>query len=289
MKNYTLSASSFKKIIFNYELILVYLFGLYFIYFIIFFIYVLLGINRLSHAIDYCRANSEIDELVYDNLNALIYMYSTNSTSNFYNKVIFGNDSTNYLETRISSLYSSIQEKENIEFSYDNLFPPLHSVINLNCSEEYIQDEYFIKAAESLNTKYDDFVKSLCEVFPVAKTNDDNNLLYEILYMTEGFYRNFRTDTFDYILNNYIKNPLLCECFTLVLTFNKIIRTYFNDVFFPEKVYNIFNYFTALIIVYLILSVLFEIISFIVLNITILQKIKYSNELLLDFIDSLKF
>ena len=107
----------------------------------------------------------------------------------------------------------------------------------------------------SKKVDYNKYITSLCDIFPVAKTNNDNNILYEILYMTERFYRNYKTTDFNSILNNYINNPLLCEFFTLVLTFNKIIRTYFNDVFFPEKVYNIFDYFTALIVVYLVLSV----------------------------------
>ena len=289
MKNYTISPGLFQKIIVNYKYILVYLFSLYFLYCIIFFIFVMFGINRVYHAISYCEVNNNIDELVYDNLNSLAFMYLTNSTPFFYNNLIYGNDTKNYIEIGINKLYSNLQEKENIEHSYSNLFPPLNLITNLDCSKPYIQDENFITAAEQLNVNYDDYIKALCEAFPVAKTNNDNNILYEILYMTEEFYRNFKTESFEYIFENYFKNPLLCECFTLLLTFNKIIRTYFNDAIFPGEVYSIFRYFSSLIIAYLVVSVLFEIIFFIVLNITILQKIKYNNELMLDFIDSLKF
>ena len=289
MKNYTLSPSLFQKIILTYKLILVYLFGSYFIYSIVFFIFVMFGINRLSNAITYCEVNSTIDELEYDNINSMIFMYLTNSTSYFYNKLIYGNDTKNYIETGINNLYTNIKEKEKIEYLYSNLFPPLNKFTKLNCSEKYIEDEDFVKAANNLTINYDTYIKSLCEAFPVAKTNNDNNILYEILYMTEEFFRNFQPDSFKNIFNNYIKNPLLCECFTLLLTFNKIIRTYFNDVIFPKEVYSIFRYFSTLIIAYLVVSVLFEIIFFLVLNMTILQKIKYNNELMLDFIDSLKF
>ena len=136
---------------------------------------------------------------------------------------------------------------------------------------------------------YNEYINALCVVFPVSKTSSGLNILYEILYMTEELYRNYQTDNFDFIFKNYIKNPLFCQCFTLLLTFNKIIRTYFYEHIYPEQVYNIFNDFRTLIIAYLALSVIFEIICFIVLNFTILQKIKYNNELMLDFIDSLKF
>ena len=247
------------------------------------------GINRVYHAISYCEVNNNIDELVYDNLNSLAFMYLTNSTPLFYNNLIYGNDTKNYIEIGINKLYSNLQEKENIEHLYSNLFPPLNLITNLDCSQPYIKDENFMTAAEELNVNYDDYIKAICEAFPVAKTNNDNNILYEILYMTEEFYRNFKTESFEFIFENYFKNQLLCECSTLLLTFNKIIRTYFNDAIFPREVYSIFRYFSTLIIAYLVVSVLFEIIFFIVLNITILQKIKYNNELMLDFIDSLKF
>jgi hypothetical protein len=250
----------------------------------------MLGLGRLTHAISYCEINSKIDELVYDNLNSLVYLYLTNSTTKDYNRIIYGNSTHDYLEIAINSLYSLIQEKENIEYSYKYLFPPLNEIISLNCSnEDYITDEEFIEACTSLNTTYKQFVSSLCEVFPVAKTNSDINILNEILYMTEGFYRVFKTGKFDEVFKNYIQDPLLCQCFTLMLTFNKMIRAYFNDVIFPDQVYRIFDYFTGLIVAYLAISVIFEIVFFFVLNIAILQKIKYSNELLLDFIDSLKF
>ena len=289
MKNYTLSPSLFQKIINSYKLILIYLFGSYFLYCIIFFIYVMLGLGRLTHAISYCEVNSKIDELVYDNLNSLVYLYLTNSTTKDYNRIIYGNSTHDYLEIAINSLYSSIQEKENIEYSYKYLFPPLNEIITLNCSEQYIEDEEFMEACQSLNISYEEFVKSLCEVFPVAKTNSDINILNEILYMTEGFYRVFKTGEFTEIFINYIQDPILCQCFTLMLTFNKMIRAYFNDVIFPKQVYSIFDYFTGLIVAYLVISVIFEIVFFVVLNVAILQKIKYNNELLLDFIDSLKF
>ena len=213
-----------------------------------------------------------------------------NSTSHYYNSLIYGNDTKDYLEIGINNLYSFIQQKEYIEYTHSNLFPPLNEITNINCDQpSYIQDEHFIEASNILNSNYDDYIKYLCEVFPVAKTSNDNNIIYEILYMTEGFYRNFETGSFEHIFNDYIKDPILCRCFTLLLTFNKIIRTYFNNSAFPTEVYSIFNYFSALIIAYLVMSVVFEIIFFVVLNVTILQKIKYSNELLLDFIDSLKF
>ena len=249
----------------------------------------MLGINRLSYAINYCEVNSFIDELVYDNLNAMIYMYLTNSTPNYYNGIIYGNTSRDYLEIGIVNLYSNIQEKENIEYVYSYLFSPLNEIVNLDCSKTYIQDEDFIRASNSLNTSYDEYILKLCEIFPVAKTNSDINILYEILFMIEGFYRTYKTGTFEDISNYYLRDPVLCECFTLILTFNKIIRTYFNDVIFPTQVYSIFDYFTGLIVAYLVLIVLFEIVFFVVLNMGILQKVKISNELLLDFIDSLKY
>ena len=46
-----------------------------------------------------------------------------------------------------------------------------------------MQDENFMTATEQLNVNYDDYIKALCKVFPIAKTNNDNYILYEILFI----------------------------------------------------------------------------------------------------------
>ena len=243
----------------------------------------------MRYSILYFETNIKIDELACDNLNALIIMYLINYTQYVYNAVIYGNLSKNYLEIGVNDLYLNIQKKINIEYLYPNLFPPINTFQKLNCSETYIQDESFILAANSLNVDYNQYIKALCDVFPVAKTNNDNNILYELLYVTDKLNRNFEATNFNFIMDNYLRDLILCESFTLLLTFNKIIRNYFNDYIYPEEFHKIYKHFRALIISYLMLDVILEIILFIIINKTILQKIKYNNELILDFIDSLKF
>jgi hypothetical protein len=77
--------------------------------------------------------------------------------------------------------------------------------------------------------------------------------------------------------------------YTLILTISNILRTYFNDTIFPKEVSNIFDSFSYIFIVYLILSVFLEIIIFIILNFSIISDVRKTNKLLLDFMSSLAF
>ena len=84
-------------------------------------------------------------------------------------------------------------------------------------------------------------------------------------------------------------NSVLFDCYTLVLTLNRIIRNYFNNIIFIEEVNTQFEYFTTLIIFYLVFNMILEFIMFVVLNFGIIYQIKNNNKLMLDFIASLKF
>ena len=84
-------------------------------------------------------------------------------------------------------------------------------------------------------------------------------------------------------------NSVLFDCYTLVLTLNRVIRNYFNNYIFIEEVNEQFKYFSTLIIIYLVFNMILEIIVFLILNMGIIYQIKYNNKLMLDFISSLKF
>ena len=289
LTKHTLSPSLFSGIGSIYKNVLLSFFSIYYTYSIVFFIFVIFAWKNLSYLVTYCDINTQIDEYVYDNFNAVMYMYITNSTPYFYNLIINGNNFSDYLEVAMSDLYNAIEEKENIENNHPKLFPPINKYANINCSDEtFVEDEEFKKALNELEVDYGKFIKGLCDVFPVAKANKDDNILYEIAYKIKRIYKIFQTGSYDDIFEIYF-NFNLFECYTLILTFNKIIRTYFNEKIFREQVDNFFKYFTELIITYMILSVFFEVILFLVLNFSILKKIKYSNKLLIDFLDSLKF
>ena len=264
------------------------------IYCIIFFISVLLGCKRLSYLVDYCEVNNQIDGYLFDNFNTLLYMYISSSDSQFYGRIIDSSiEDYNYLNVGINNFYAAIQNKETIELEHKDIFPPLYDQVEMNCSRDMIEDEYFGLVFEDYkdkdpNINYKDYFKVICQVFPVATTGNDNTMLFEVLYMIDQLYNKFEKLEFAGMFAQ-LHSSVLFDCYTLVLTLNRIIRFHFNNVIFIEEVNDVFDYFSNLIIIYLVYNMVFEIILFLLLNMGIIYQIKFNNKLMLDFISSLKF
>ena len=282
----------FNRVTFEYKLILFISLSVYMIYCIIFFIIVLLGCNRLSYLVNYCEVNNKIDGYLFDNFNTLLYMYISCSNSEFYGKIIDESKKNyDYLNDGINSFYAAIQEKETIELEHKDIFPALYDIINLDCSQGMIPDEYFQLVFDDYveaNINYDEYFKVICKAFPVATTGNDNTMLFEVLYMIDQLNNKFEQLDFAGMFNQ-LHSSVLFDCYTLVLTLNRIIRFHFNNFIFIDEVNKVFDYFSTLIIIYLVFNMVFEIILFLLLNMGIIYQIKHNNKLMLDFISSLKF
>ena len=282
----------FNRVTFDYKLILFISLSVYMIYCIIFFIIVLLGCNRLSYLVNYCEINNKIDGYLFDNFNTLVYMYISSSTSEFYGKIIDDSrENYNYLNEGINDFYAAIQEKETIELEHKDIFPALYDIINLDCSQGMIPDEYFQLVFDDYkeqNINYNEYFKVICKAFPVATTGNDNTMLFEVLYMIDQLYNKFEILDFAGMFSQ-LHSSVLFDCYTLVLTLNRIIRFHFNNFIFIDEVNEVFDYFSTLIIIYLVFNMVFEIILFLLLNMGIIYQIKHNNKLMLDFISSLKF
>jgi hypothetical protein len=278
----------FDRITTNYKIILFLSLSVYAIYCVALFVVTLLGCNQLSYLVNYCEVNNEIDGYLFDNFNTLLYMYITNSESTFYGKIVYETEDVDYLNDGINDFYAAIQDKETIESEHGNLFPPIYDIINLDCSQGMMPDNYFENAARIINTHYDDYFKGICKIFPVATTGNDNSMLLEVIYMIDQLAHRFENVDFS-IMFNQMRNSVLFDCYTLVLTLNRIIRNYFNNYIFIDEVNSQFDYFTTLTVFYLVFNMIIEIIIFLVLNFGIIYKIKINNKLIMDFISSLKF
>ena len=278
----------FDRITINYKYILFISLSIYMVYCVALFIVTLLGCNRLSYLVNYCEVNNEIDGYLFDNFNTLLYMYITNSKSTFYGNIIYSRNDVDYLNDGINDFYAAIQDKETIESEHTNLFPPIYDIINLDCSQGMMPDDYFENAAKNIKTDYDAYFVGICEIFPVATTGNDNSMLLEVLYMIDQLAHRFENVDFG-IMFNQMRNSVLFDCYTLVLTLNRIIRNYFNNFIFIDEVNTQFDYFTTLTVFYLVFNMILEIIIFLVLNFGIIYKIKVNNKLIMDFISSLKF
>ena len=284
----SISDRVFDRITIKYKFTLFISLSIYLIYCLIFFIIVLSGCQRLSHLVKYCEVNNDIDGYLFDNFNTLLYMYITNSTSEFYGEIIEEKEDKNYLKDGIVGFYDSIQEKETIESEYKNLFPPIYEQIELDCSIKMVNDPYFEEVIGDKGINYTEYFQVLCSSFPVATTGNDNSMLLEVIYMIDQLYNRFENLDFNGMFDQ-LNNTILYDCYTLVLTLNRIIRNHFNNYIFIEEVNAQFSYFTKLIIIYLVSNMILEIIVFLILNMGIIYQIKYNNKLMMDFISSLKF
>ena len=293
-KNIKLSDKVFRTVI-NRECYTLYLtFGFYYIFNIIFFILVYREKNKMNNLIEYCKINNSIDGYLFDITNSITYLYVTNSTSKYYSTIASGKTEFDYVQTGINTLYDLIQQKDVIEKKYNNIFPRLNQKVNLDCRQGIIVDTYFQKAfVEGFNKNegdYQNYGRALCKLFPVASTGSDSNIMLEILYNCELLYQKYKPNRdFDEIINLYVKDDKLFGLYTIILTLNRLIRTYFNDDIFIKEVDGIFDSFSYLFIIYLVLSVLLEIIIFFILNFCVISDVRKTNKLLGDFMSSLKF
>jgi len=195
-----------------------------------------------------------------------------------------------YVQNGINTLYDAVRQKDIIENEYNDLFPRVSDIVNLNCSEFILDDNYYMTTFKYLNMSYHDYYSALCTVFPVANTGSDTNIIMEIIYNCEVMYHKFvPNEDFDEIYRMYVKQNKSFGLYTLVLTLNRIIRTYFNEKLFDEEVKKIFNSFSSIFIIYLVLCVFLEIVIFFILNFGIISDVRRTNKLLLDFMSSIRF
>ena len=289
-KSIKVSNRQFRKVINRENIILYFTFGFFYIFNVIFFIFVYKSKNNMNLLIEYCDINNSIDGYIFDNVNSLIYLYLTNSSSEFYSKLVDETNNVNYIKEGIDTLYDSIRRKDNMEMEHENLFPYIGTKVKIDCLEITIEDTYFKQALQILNINYDEYYKAVCSLFPVASSGSDTNIIMEILYDVEMMFQKFEPrDFFNETFLLYVKQPKHYKMYTLILTLNRILRTYFNDKIFASEVENIFNSFSYIFIVYLVLSVAIEIGIFFILNFGIISDVRNTNKLLLDFISSLKF
>ena len=81
------------------------------------------------------------------------------------------------VENGINTLYDAIRQKDIIENEYNDLFPRVSDIVNLNCSEFILDDNYYMTTFKYLNMSYHDYYSALCTVFPVANTGSDTNII----------------------------------------------------------------------------------------------------------------
>ena len=79
------------------------------------------------------------------------------------------------------------------------------------------------------------------------------------------------------------------DLYTLILITVRIIRTYFNETLLSNDVDKVFNYFSAMIIGYLVINLFLEVTIFLILNFFVISRIKVLNRKVMKFIYSLRF
>ena len=277
------------------EFILLYFsFILYFLYSIIMLILIITGINRLYNLIDYMKYNDQFDAYAYDNIITYFYILDTNSTSNFYGGLTDNSyvldSSRDYIEENIELLYQAARSKDNIEQYKESYFIPFRQLTNFNCSDGIIQDGQMMEVAKIFGINFDDYFGELCKEFPVASTGVPINIIYEIVYMTGKLYRQFEpADDFNIIYEEHLNDLNLYKLLTLTLVFFRFQRNFFYDKVLMKEVNSIMNYFSRLILLYLVFCIIFESVVFLIFYFGIILQVKKKDKLFNNFIESFKY
>ena len=277
----------FESIILSLRIIIISLFCVYIIYSVLYYIFLKKAFNRLKLLVSYSSINASIDNYLYDSIIAMEYIHMTNSSSQDLSLIISDKDS-DYVNAAINSFYSFIEDKEYFESMHGSLFPSLKKVVNLNMSENQIEDKFFKEAVTSLNGDYCKFITSLSKGFPVMIYGSDNTLLKEILYLLNQKYNKFSQCEFSEMFSLTGRKEDY-DLYTLVLMTVRIIRTYFNETLLSKDVDKVFNYFSAMIIGYLVINLFLEVTIFLILNFFVISRIKVLNRKVMKFIYSLRF
>lgn len=288
--NKKMKYNQFYKII-TLEFIFLFLsFAVYFIYSIIMLVLVILGINKLYILIDYVTYNDLIDGYLYDNTNAIIYIIETNATSVYYGNLIDNTNNKDYIKENIDLLYDAIANNDIIEEYKERHFVSLNKLINTNCSDDIIDDESLRNILAQSNISYRDYFDELCIEFPVASTGTSESLFFEIIYLVGQIYRRYeQSDTFFHIYQNNLLHPNLYRLYTITLTFLRLHRNYFYNNIIMKEVDEIIDYFSNLILIYLVICIIFEVLIFLVLYCGIIRQVKKKDNLFGNFIDSFKY
>ena len=288
--NKKLKISQFTNIILWEYIVLFLPFIFYFIYSIIMLILIIHGINRLNYLVDYVKYNDYIDGYTYDNSNAIIYIIETNSSSFYYGNLINSSYNKDYIQENIELLFEAIANKDDIEENKESFFQPVGKIFNLNCTAGIGQDKSFVDITKRYNIDYNNYFGALCKEFPIASTIDASMLFYEIIYLIGRIYRKFEnSDDFYNIFQNNLNQTQLYELFALTMTFLRMRRDNFYDKLIMKEVNQIMDYFSMLILIYLIICIMFEIVIFFLLYCCIIRQVKKKDKLFNNFIDSLGY
>ena len=257
-------------------------------------IIIISGINKLYNLIDYMRYNDLYDAYAYDNVIVYFYLLDTNSTSNFYggltNNDFNMNPSRDYIEENIELLYDAAKSIDNIEQYKESYFQPFRQLTNFNCSNGIIQDEEMINVAKYFNIDFDKYFGELCKEFPVASTGVPINIIYEIVYITGKLYRKYETPPdFEIVYTQHLADEELYNLLTLVLVFFRFQRNFFYNNVLMNEVNDIMDYFSNLILLYLVFCIIFESVVFIIFYFGIIREVKKKDKLFNNFIESFKY
>ena len=288
--NKKLKFSQFTSIILSEYIILFIPFVLYFIYSLVMLFLIIFGIKRLYYLIDYVKFNDYIDGYIYDNANAIIYIIDTNSSSFYYGNLVNSSYNKDYIQENIDLLYDAIINKEDIEQNKEPIFKPVGTIINMNCTDEIVQDSSLINIMKGYNISYDEYFSALCEEYPVASTGDASSVFYELIYLVGRIYRKYESSSDFYEIYQYNLNQTqLFELFTLTMTFLRLRRNFFYENIIMQEVNQIIDYFSGLILIYLIICIIFEVVIFLLIYCGIIKQVKKKDNLFSSFIDSFRY
>lgn len=267
----------------------IFLFGIYVVFILCLFIGIINRHDNLILMNRYIKNNFDMSINTYINIGLIQIMSLTNQTDHQLHEYFNDQDSSEYqsegfVKERLEESLSLIFEIYQMEKKY-NLFDSLSDVLTIQCASIYnnFKDSMITSVVEQYpNSDYELMFSRYCfSLSTLSKYNDDKLTMTVIAYQNQKLLDFFTDQTYETYakINN---NELLYTVYIELLIMIRPIRGYIFRNCLQKNVDSITNDYLVYIIIFLVVNFLFEIVFFIMIKFSIIDKIiRYSKEILL--------
>ena len=278
-----------QKITKSISLRVIFLFGIYVVFILCLFIGIINRHDNLILMNRYIKNNFDMSINTYINIGLIQIMSLTNQTDHQLHEYFNDQDSSEYqsegfVKERLEESLSLIFEIYQMEKKY-NLFDSLSDVLTIQCASIYnnFKDSMITSVVEQYpNSDYELMFSRYCfSLSTLSKYNDDKLTMTVIAYQNQkllDFFTDQTYETYAKINNNEILYTVYIELLIMI----RPIRGYIFRNCLQKNVDSITNDYLVYIIIFLVVNFLFEIVFFIMIKFSIIDKIiRYSKEILL--------
>ena len=274
--------SLYSSIVFEYQKILYILFLMYIAIITIIFIVLFINLQKLKSLVEYTKINANLDNYIYDNINANQYILMTNVSSSLLSYLMYSNVTINYIKNGISQHYVHMKEYEQFMDKHKN-YKMLQDIVDISCSNlPSLNDSAIFYVKKELDIDLSEFITNFCDLHLIITYNKPILIQKEILYLMQSITQ------VDYLVPyeqkfNLLSMKEIYSMYNISLFLNNILRNYVNDKLIPDMVQTISGQFQTAVIVCLVINCLCDVIIAIVLMLLVMRRMIAMNKVFTKF------